>query len=76
MIIQPVAYTSVGNVTLRYPFETIAMELMAGCCAATKVEKLPVEPLNSEMVIVEEDSKVNLSSWVVEVESGVYIVPT
>ncbi len=52
------------------------MELVAGCCAATKVEKLPVEPLNSEMVIVEEDSKVNLSSWVVEVESGVNIVPT
>ena len=75
MIIQPVAYTSVGNVTLRYPFETIAMELMAGCCAATKVEKLP-EPLNSEMVIVEEVSKVNLSSWMVEVESGVYTVPT
>ena len=39
------------------------MLLVVGCCAATKVEKLPVDPLNSEMVIVEEVSKVNLASW-------------
>ena len=40
-----------------------------GDVVATKREKLPVEPLKIEMVIVEDASKVNLLSWLVSADS-------
>ena len=60
-IMQPVAYTSVGNDTLRKPFKTRALVPM-DCVGITKV-RLPVEAFKSETEIVDEESKVILPSW-------------
>ena len=63
IIMQPVAYTSVGNETLRKPFKTSALAPM-DCVGITTV-RLLVEAFKSETVMVDEASKVILLSWLV-----------
>ena len=68
-IVRPVAYTSIGKKTLRWPYKIVTFPAREDVCAVgTTKEGLPVVPFKINTEIVEEDSNDILLSLLISLD--------